>query len=130
MTLRVGDNSIDKDKIAKYLKDINAADADMARSQSAHMTRCKAPRKKIRSVFESVKRSGMNVAAFRALVMEHRGARKNQQRIGNMELDDAADLEIMRAALGMLADTALGRAAIKREKKKADGEKALESLTE
>jgi hypothetical protein len=128
-SLLQGSNSIDKQQITSLINDIDAADTELSRLRSAFMTRCKAPRKKIRGAMAQAKEAGLNLNAFRALVAEHRSLRQNQERIAKLDDEDADALTPMRQALGMLAETALGKAALDRAERQQKKEASLDALT-
>jgi hypothetical protein len=66
----------------------------------------------------TAREAGINMAAFRAVVAEHRNARNLAQRLAGLEADDAEDFAAMCDALGAFGDTELGKAALQRAKPK------------
>ena len=90
------------------------------------MQACKDPRERIKSVFADVKEAGINTAAFREVAREHREERAQERRLAKLDLADKADFDVMSEALGMLADTELGKAAL--AKTKRPDEEALDNL--
>lgn len=122
-----GSNGFDGEQLDKYLGEIDKADDELASLKSSHMEACKRPRGWLRDTMATAKEAGLNMTAFRAVVAEHRAERKVEQRIADLEADDAADYEAMQEALGAFGDTDLGKAALHKAKPKGGGEK-LDSL--
>jgi uncharacterized protein (UPF0335 family) len=123
---REGSNEFDGKQLDKYLREIDKADDKLIKLKTEHMTACKGPRGQIRGVMKEARESGINIEALRTIVAKHRAERKIEQRIAELEADDAADYEAMQQALGEFGDTDLGKAALRRAKPKG-GEK-LDSL--
>ena len=98
MGLPLGHNSIDKNEIAKLLKDIKAADDELASLRSAHMTRCKKARKKLVEVNVRAKSLGLDMPGFRTLVAEYRDRRRAESRRDKLEPDEAQALDLYRDA--------------------------------
>lgn len=125
MALPLGHNSVDKNRIASFLKDIKAADDELASLKSAHMTRCKKPQKRIKGAMISAKAAGLDMAAFRTLVAEYRDRRRAEARRDKLEADEVASLDLLKAAVpDFFESTELGRAS----KRRNSGEAALDSL--
>lgn len=120
-----GSNGFDGEVLDKYLSRIDDADDELVALKTEHMRSCKVPRGRIRSVMVEAKEAGLNMAAFKAVVTKHRAERKVDQTIAELEADDRQDFEAMKVALGDYADTPLGKAALDKAQKKADG---LDSL--
>jgi hypothetical protein len=120
-----GNGPVSGDELRGYLETVAAADDELLTLKSAHMQSCKAPRKKIRETIGEAKRNGINVTALRELIARDRSKRRHDRRIAQLEADDAEDYASMEAALGGLADTPLGQAALARAK----GEEALDNLS-
>ena len=120
-------NNVYGSDIAKFLKDIDRADDELASLKSQHMESCKQPRGWLRDTMASAKEAGLNMAAFRAVVAEHRADRKIEAKLADLEPDDAADFEAMREALGTFGETPLGEAALSKAKRRGDGQDALRS---
>src|SRR5262245_44646830 len=112
--MREGTNGFDPDQLNQYLGEIDKADDRLLELKSQHMLACKTPRAKIRETMKAAKEAGLNMAAFRTVVAEHRSQRKIEEKIAALEADDAADYEAMREALGDFGSTPLGDAALKK----------------
>ena len=97
-----------------YFKEIDRQDDELAELHSDYMEQCKGPRGQIREVMASAKEAGVNMIAFREALAVHRADRAHEKRLAAMEPNDAQDLNRMMVALGMLADTPLGEAAIQK----------------
>jgi hypothetical protein len=124
--VRDGSNGFDGEMLGRYLDEIDKQDDKLLQYASEHMERCKGPRGKIKEVMQQAKDDGLNMAAFRLSVRKHRGARKINDKLMQLEADDAADFEEMQKALGEFGETELGQAALKRAAPK--GSDKLESL--
>jgi hypothetical protein len=119
---REGSNGFDAKQLDKFLREIDKADDELASLKSAHMEACKQPRGWLRDTMATAKEAGLNMTAFRAVVAEHRAERKIEQRLAELEADDAADYEAMLEALGGLSDMPLGEAALSKAKKPKHGD--------
>lgn len=124
---RDGANSFDGEQLEKYLKGIDKADDRLIKLKVEHMDACKGPRGHIRNIMKEARESGVNMEALRTVIAKHRAERKIEQRIAELEADDATDYEAMQEALGEFGDTDLGKAALRKAKPKAGSDK-LESL--
>jgi hypothetical protein len=105
-------NGFDGAQIESFLKVIDGADDELIALKTEHMRACKGPRGKIRGAMTQAKENGLNMSAFRALVAKHRGERKIDQQLSELEADDHADYQQMLVALGEFGDTPLGQAAL------------------
>ena len=124
MALPLGHNSLDKNQIVKLLKEIKAADDELASLKSSHMSRCKKPRGKIVEIMERAKGMGLDMTGFRTLVAEYRDQRRAEARRDKLEPDELQSLDAYReAAPNFFETTPLGRAA-----KRDNGGEALDSL--
>jgi uncharacterized protein (UPF0335 family) len=77
-----------------------------------YMTKCKGPHGDIKSILDEAKKAGVPKASLRAVVKSReleRKAVKQRAELGDLDLQDKYDL--IRHALGDLADTPLGQAA-------------------
>jgi uncharacterized protein (UPF0335 family) len=109
-----GSNGFDPEQLNKYLSELDAADDKLLSLKLEHLNNCKAPRARIKNLMKEARGAGLNMEAFRAVVAKHRSDRKIEQRLSELEADDAADYEEMLHALGEFGDTPLGEAALKR----------------
>jgi hypothetical protein len=126
---RDGSNgTISGEQIQTYLAEIDEADDKLIELKIDHMNACKGPRGRIRDIMKGARASGVNMAALRALVAEHRAERKAEQRVAELEDDDRADYDAMQEALGAFGETELGQAALRKAKPKRKGDDALDSL--
>jgi uncharacterized protein (UPF0335 family) len=118
-----GSNSFDGKQLETYLKAIDKADDRLIKLKLDHMEACKGPRGQIRNIMKEARESGVNMAALRTVIAKHRAERKIEQRISELEADDAADYEAMLEALGAFGDTDLGKAALRKAKRSSGSEK-------
>jgi uncharacterized protein (UPF0335 family) len=122
---REGSNGFEQ--LEKYLKAIDKADDRLIKLKVEHMDACKGPRGQIRNIMKEARESGVNMEALRTVIAKHRSERKIEQRISELEADDAADYEAMQEALGAFGDTDLGKAVLRKAKPKGGSDK-LDSL--
>jgi hypothetical protein len=118
MTLETDGKQLDK-----YLREIDKADDKLIALKIDHMEQCKGPRGRIRNIMKEARESGVNMPALSTVIAAHRAERKIEQRIAELEADDAADYEAMQEALGEFGDTDLGKAALRRAKPKGGSDK-------
>jgi hypothetical protein len=112
MALPLGHNSLDKNQIVKLLKEIKAADDELASLRSSHMTRCKKPRKRISEVMARAKGMGLEMPGFRTMIEEYRDRRRAEARRAKLEPGEAEALDLYReAAPDFFDSTPLGRSA-------------------
>ena len=124
---RDGANSFDGKQLETYLKAIDKADDRLIKLKVEHMDACKGTRGQIRNIMKEARESGVNMAALRTVIAKHRAERKIEQRVSELEADDAADYEAMQEALGEFGDTDLGKAAL-RKAKRGSGSEKLDTL--
>lgn len=117
-------NGYDGKQIQGFLKNIGKQHDELDKLKSEHMLRCKGPRSHIKETMKAVREAEINVAAFRVELKRHLEERKHEKRVAALEDDDAEAHELIETALGELADTPLGKAAIARGRKGA----SLDSL--
>ena len=123
MAAREGSNSFDGAQIETYLRAIAKADDRLMELKVAYTKACKGPRSSIRNILKEARDIGLNMAALRTVIARDRAGRKIEQRISELEPDDAADYEAMQEALGAFGDTDLGQAALRKAKPKGGSEK-------
>ena len=107
-----GQNTYDGEELSEFLHDIDEADDALASLKGSYMRDCVAPRGRIKAAMGRAKEAGINLVAFREVLAEHRAQRRLRGRLADLDLADRADFEAMREALGVLADTPLGQAAM------------------
>lgn len=97
-----------------YFQEINRLDDEIAAHRAECVEACEPAREAIKEIMKSAKEAGLNARAFREALAVHRADRAHERRVGAMDPVDAQDLDRMLVALGVLADTPLGAAAIER----------------
>jgi hypothetical protein len=129
MTTMEGANSIDSAALSRHLDAIDDADDELESLKGSYMLSCKGPRERIKTELATVKESGVNVVAFRAVLAAHRDKRAADKRIAALDLADKADFEAMKEALGEFGDTPLGTAALSRARPAGpNGDMVLDTL--
>jgi tRNA U54 and U55 pseudouridine synthase Pus10 len=127
---REGTNELSGEHLKRYLDEIDKADDKLIALKVEHMRLCKGPRGKISSIMKEARETVENIEAFRTVVAAHRAERKIEARIEELEADDRADYDKMEEALGTLADTELGQAALSKAKpRNQDSSDKLDALT-
>ena len=104
-------NGIDPKLLARFNGDLDRHEEEMASQRGIYMAFCKSRREMMGEVFEAAANAGIPKKAFKV----HRKAAKLEDKvrslIDDLDEDEAETVEMIRAALGQLADTPLGRAA-------------------
>lgn len=113
--------------VESCLAAIDEAEDRIASMRGTYMAQCKGPRAAIREIKASLRETGSNMKAFRALLRKHTEERKHLKRLAAMEDDDVFAYEEMVRGLGEFANTPLGTAALDRVRPQA-GEAALDTL--
>jgi GapR-like, DNA-binding domain len=121
-----GTNGFDRDLTERLLRDIDAADAQLASLKGEYMANCKGPRGDIAEVFKEAKDKGLPVRAFRAIVKNRRLDRQMSSNVDRLENDDQASYDALVVGLGDFCDLPLGQAALRRARPAA--EESLNSL--
>ena len=107
-------NGFDRDLCERLLRDIDAADAQLASLKGEYMANCKEPRNDIAEVFKQAKDKGLPTRAFRALVKNRRLDRKMAANVDRLEADDQANYDALVAGLGEdFCNLPLGQAALR-----------------
>jgi uncharacterized protein (UPF0335 family) len=119
-------NGFDREVTERLLRDIDAADAQLASLKGEYMEECKAPREDIANVFQQAKDKGLPVRAFRALVKNRRLDRQMHANVNRLEDDDQANYDALLVGLGDFIDLPLGQAAERRARPAT--EESLNSL--
>jgi hypothetical protein len=95
-----------------YLEAIDRADDELATLRGEYMQSCKGPQSAIKEIKGSARENGTNMKAFNTLLKGHREQRKQENRIAQLEVEDAEAYERMVEQLGAFGDTPLGAAAL------------------
>jgi uncharacterized protein (UPF0335 family) len=106
-------NGYNKQLLQALLSEIDDADDRLASLKGEYMANCQPVREDIAAVFQQAKDKGVGVKAFRILVSNHRLEKSKRRNEQKLDLDQRADYEQMREALGVLAELPLGEAALR-----------------
>jgi len=112
MTTPAKTNGFDPEKTKSYVGRVENLHKDLQTERGKYMATCKAIREDIKVVFAEAKDEGFPNKSLKAVVKARELERKaNAQRddLGDLDLQDKFDM--IRHALGDLADTPLGKAA-------------------
>lgn len=108
-----GRNSISASEEASYVEAVEEFHKELKTKQSLYMSECKAIRTKIKDVLEEAKGQGGDPKAIKAVVKRRELEKKIAAHEAALEDDTQARFKGMLKALGGLADTPLGAAALK-----------------
>lgn len=123
-----GSNAPNQELVEQMLKSHWRIEDDINSKRMQHMSVVGGLRKQQASIKERIKDAGVSVRAFRELCNEEADRRRIANRKAKLEDDDTELVDLMRPALGVLAELPLGMAAIDAAEKKkasADRKKAL-----
>ena len=109
-----GTNGFDGKRLNGYLSEIDVNDIEIERLKDDCKNECAPYKEQIADIMTAVKDSGINMAAFKVVLAEHRAEKKIDRQIAALDMADRADYGAMVDALGVLADTPLGEAALGR----------------
>lgn len=121
-------NGYDGEKLKAYVEKIEAYFAEMESSKGAHMKRCREIRDSIDVVYEEAKALGIPKKALRTHVKLRQLEAKKEQLVEKLADDELDDFEAIADALGDLAATPLGMAALQRRQPTLADRAALDSL--
>ena len=127
--------------VVKHFEAFEAVDARLLAEKMAYMSRCREMREEQKRIKKMVKAEGFSVIAFAAQLKKRGLLSKIEDLEAELEDDDHESFEQMQAALGGLADTPLGQAAVKaahpakparktRADRAAESSAAVDSLTD
>lgn len=105
-------NGYDPDKVQNAVARIEALIADKASIMGTAMSECKAVQADIKLVYDEAKEAGIPKKALRTVIKARELERKAAAVRDNLEAEDQDQHDLIRHALGDLADTPLGRAAM------------------
>lgn len=103
----------DPEKLKGFVTEIEDANARLLTLRSEYMNKCKGPRSDIKAIYGAAKDAGVPRASLRAVVKARdleRRAERQRDDLGDLDLQ--AKYDAIRHALGDLADTPLGQAAL------------------
>ena len=107
-------NGFDRDKVKGFVNRINNLKEDLEKERGASMRRCKDIREDIKGVFAEAKDVNIPVKPLKAVIkareLERRAA---AQRDGLADSDEMDKFDLLQEALGPLAGTPLGMAAVR-----------------
>ncbi|MCK9994503.1 MAG: hypothetical protein Dbin4_03023 [Alphaproteobacteria bacterium] len=112
-TPRKGGGVSDPVVLIEFVARIENLHADLEKEKSAYMLACKALREDIREVLEEAQEKGLPKKPLRAIVKQRALEKKAAACRDDLEdSDHLSAFDIMKAALGDLADLPLGQAAM------------------
>ena len=110
---RKGGGADNPDLVIEFVGRIENLHADLEKEKSAYMLACKALREDIREVLEEAQEKGLPKKPLRAIVKQRALEKKAAAcRDGLEDIDHLSAFDVMKAALGDLADLPLGQAAM------------------
>ena len=109
---KAGTNGFDPDKVKSFVGRIEHLNGDMQTLKAEHMSKCKAVREDIKEVIAEAKDAGIPASALKALIKVREFERKAEAQRDNLDNEIQGDFDNLRLALGDLAETELGQAAL------------------
>ncbi|GGC90604.1 hypothetical protein [Chelatococcus reniformis] len=114
----------------RFVTDIERLQTEMRSKQAEHMAWNKKQRELINGYYDRAKDSGIPKKELKTVVAIRELERKAKKKRDDLEPEQQDTVDMIRSAIGDLADLPLGQAAVDRaEKRNADGA-ALDDLTE
>lgn len=127
-------NTLDPRLVGQFKADIERLEAEMDVFKAEHMARCKKQRELINGYYDRARDAGIPVKALKTEIKATKLEKRANALRDALEDDDADSLEMIREALGTLADLPLGQAAMadkpksKRQAKAEADAAAVDSL--
>lgn len=118
-------NGFDPKKTSAYVKRIDSVYRQLESLKGKYMSECKGYRKDITDILDEAKSIGIPKKAFKSYLRERELLSKAADVRDELEGDDQDSFDMIKQAMGELADTPLGQAALS----KAKGAEELEDLT-
>ena len=109
---RPGNNGLDPQKVETFVKEIEEIDGDIARLTSEHMNRCKSKRGDRKVIIDAAGDAGINKKALKDAVAQRALERRARKIPDGLDPEAQEQLDLIRHALGDLADTELGHTAV------------------
>ncbi|MDP2618591.1 MAG: DUF2312 domain-containing protein [Hyphomicrobiales bacterium] len=105
-------NGIDADMAKAFIERIENLEGQIDSERGSYMQKAKTIREDIKEVIIEAKDEGIPSKALKAMVKDRRYDRKKAELAAGLDIDEGAAFEQMKEALGPLADTPLGEAAL------------------
>jgi len=96
-----------------YLSEMDQWDDEIDALREACKAQCEAPQERLREILETVENDGVDMAAFKNALRDHRYERRRLKRLAKMGRETADAYEHMVDAMADFATTPLGQAASK-----------------
>lgn len=109
---KAGHNGFDPEKAQSFVSRVENLNQDMETLKAEHMAKCKAVREDIKDVLEEAKGEGIPKGALKAVIKVRELERKAERARDDLDSDVQGDFDNLRLALGDLAETELGQAAM------------------
>jgi len=100
-----------------FLQEIDRVDDELATLRGEYMQACQGPRQELKDIMTAAADAEIDMSSFRVLLKEHRDARAHAKRLAELDLAQRASYAEMITALGELATSPLGQAAISKANK-------------
>lgn len=105
-------SDIDQDLVRSIVDQIEMNLDKLAQERSTYMNACKPFHGANRDLYDKAKEAGITRSSMRAMIKERQLQKKIAKNRDELEVDDRAQMDAMREALGPFADTELGRFAV------------------
>lgn len=106
-------NGFDPAKVAKHVAAIEAGQRDLDSERGTYMSRCRTIRDEIKDRYDEAKADGIPKKELKKVIKARDLTRKMDELREDLEPDEQDNYDNLRHALGDLADTPLGSAALK-----------------
>ncbi len=105
-------NGYSPDALKKYVSAITGIEDEMASEQGEYMSFCASKREEIKDIIDTAKdKHGIPKKAFKAVLKAKKLEAKAARARDELDTQEIDDFDLIRHALGDLADTPLGQAA-------------------
>ena len=110
---RAGGGADNPNLVKEFVGRIENLHADLEKEKSAYMLACKALREDLKEVFEQAQDKGLPKRPLKAIIKQRALEKKAQACRDDLDdIDHLSAFDIMKSALGDLADLPLGQAAM------------------
>jgi uncharacterized protein (UPF0335 family) len=124
-------NGFDPNVVNDLVSRIEDQLSELLTLRSEYMLKCKGPRGTIKDIYTQAKEAGIPRKELRLVIEERETSRRLKAKFDELDLDERAQVEMIRDALGDYGSTPLGQAAIARaEEQQQESDQVLDTLTQ
>jgi uncharacterized protein (UPF0335 family) len=118
---RPASNGYDPDEVKSFVSRVENLYGDLDKEKSAYMLDCKQIRGAMKEVYDEAKEAGIPKKELKAVIKARALERKAEAARDDLEAESQDTFDMIRHALGDLADLPLGQAALGTEEQAAAG---------